>query len=48
MFIVAIATAFIVALVAYEVRRQRRITRRLNELSKTGLSHRQLIARGLI
>jgi hypothetical protein len=48
MLIALAATSLLVALVAYEVRRQRRITRRLESLARMGLSHRQLIARGLI
>jgi hypothetical protein len=48
MLITAIAVTLIGLLITYEVRRQRRITRRLEELAASGLSHRQLIARGLI
>jgi len=48
MIIVGTAISLIGLLVAYEVVRGIRITRKLDRLAKSGLSHRQLVARGMI
>jgi hypothetical protein len=37
-----------IAVLAWEIVRQRRITRRIERDAKSGLSHRQLVARGMI
>ena len=43
-----IAIIIFIALPAYELVRQMRIGRRIERNAKSGLSHRQLIARGMI
>jgi len=48
MIISAIAIIVFVALPTYEIVRQVRISRHIERCRKSGLSHRQLVARGMI
>jgi hypothetical protein len=48
MLIIGAAISLIGLLAAFEVIRGIRIARRLDRLAKSGLSHRQMIARGMI
>jgi hypothetical protein len=48
MLIIGLSISFLGAVVAFEVVRGMLITRRIERNAKSGLSHRQLIARGMI